>query len=51
MKVGGTYQPGEGRIKQVQGFISQKDERAAVRKQNYQDSVTWYDGITTEIFG
>jgi NADH dehydrogenase FAD-containing subunit len=49
--VGGTYEPGEGRIKQVMTAVSQKGEAPGVRKQNYAASIDWYNGITSEIFG
>lgn len=51
VKVGGTYEPGEGKIKQVTTFISQKDEPADLRKQNYKESVDWYASIVAEMFG
>jgi NADPH-dependent 2,4-dienoyl-CoA reductase/sulfur reductase-like enzyme len=49
--VGGTYEPGEGRIKQVTTAVSQKGEAPGVRKQNYAASIDWYNGVTSEIFG
>lgn len=51
IKIGGTYEPGEGKIKQVTSFVSQKGEPPEVRKQNYQESLDWYAGITAEMFG
>jgi NADPH-dependent 2,4-dienoyl-CoA reductase/sulfur reductase-like enzyme len=51
IKIGGTYEPGEGKIKQITTFVSQKGEPAEVRKQNYQESLDWYAGITADIFG
>lgn len=51
IKVGANYEPGEGKIKQGQGFVSQKNEAANLRKQNYQESVDWYNGIVADIFG
>src|SRR5262245_57875716 len=51
VKVGGTYEAGDGKIKQATTFVSQKGEPAAVRKQNYQESVDWYAGIVSDIFG
>jgi len=51
VKVGGAYEPGEGRIKQASTFVSQKDEPADIRKQNFKESVDWYNGIVAEIFG
>jgi sulfide dehydrogenase [flavocytochrome c] flavoprotein chain len=51
VKVGGTYEPGEGKIKQASTFVSQKGEAADVRKQNYQESIDWYAGIVADVFG
>ena len=33
------------------GFVSQKGEAADLRKQNYKESVDWYNGIVADIFG
>ncbi len=51
IKVGATYEPGDGKIKAGPGFVSQKGETADVRKQNYKESVDWYNGIVADIFG
>jgi len=51
VKVGGTYEPGDGKIKQVTTFISQKGEAADLRKQNYKESVDWYASIVADVFG
>lgn len=51
VKVGGSYEPGDGKIKQTSTFISQKGETAEIRKQNYQESVDWYGGIVSDVFG
>jgi len=51
VKVGGTYAPGDGKIKSTSGFVSQKNDQADVRKHNYQESVDWYAGITADMFG
>lgn len=51
IKVGASYEPGEGKIKQTTGFVSQKGEAADLRKQNYKESVDWYNGIVTDVFG
>jgi len=51
IKVGASYEPGDGKIKQAVGFISQKGEAADLRKQNYKESVDWYKGIVTDVFG
>lgn len=50
VKVGGNYEPGDGKIKQASTFISQKGEAADLRKQNYKESIDWYAGIVADIF-
>ena len=51
IKVGANYEPGEDKIKQGHGFVSQKGESAEIRKQNYKESVDWYNGIVADTFG
>jgi len=51
IKVGASYEPGDGKIKQTAGFVSQKNEHADLRKQNYKEAVDWYDGIVRDVFG
>jgi sulfide dehydrogenase [flavocytochrome c] flavoprotein chain len=51
VKVGGTYEPGDGKLKAVTTFVSQKGEPADVRKRNYQESIDWYNGIVADVFG
>jgi sulfide dehydrogenase [flavocytochrome c] flavoprotein chain len=51
VKVGGAYEPGDGKLKAGTTFVSQKGESADVRKQNYKESVDWYNGIVADIFG
>jgi sulfide dehydrogenase [flavocytochrome c] flavoprotein subunit len=51
IKVGGNFEPGDGKIKAAPGFVSQKGETADIRKQNYKESVDWYNGIVADIFG
>jgi sulfide dehydrogenase [flavocytochrome c] flavoprotein chain len=51
VKVGGAYEPGDGKLKAATTFISQKAEAADVRKQNYQESLDWYAGIVADVFG
>ena len=51
VKVGATYQATDEKIAKVDGFISQVGEDAALRKQTYEESLGWYDGITTDMFG
>jgi NADPH-dependent 2,4-dienoyl-CoA reductase/sulfur reductase-like enzyme len=51
VKVGAQYVPQDGKIVSTHSFISQTDEDPATRKANYEESVGWYKGITTDIFG
>jgi hypothetical protein len=51
VKIGGTYEPGDGKIKQVATFVSQKGEAADIRRQNYQESLDWYAAIVADAFG
>ncbi len=51
VKVGARYKPGEGKIAATEKFISQTGESAEVRKETYEESFGWYDGITADIFG
>lgn len=51
IKVGASYEPKDGAIKATTTFVSQKNEAAELRKQNYKESVDWYNGITADIFG
>jgi NADPH-dependent 2,4-dienoyl-CoA reductase/sulfur reductase-like enzyme len=51
IKVGGTYEPAEGKIKQVTSFVSAKGEPADIRSQNYRESLDWYAAIVADVFG
>jgi NADPH-dependent 2,4-dienoyl-CoA reductase/sulfur reductase-like enzyme len=51
VKVGATYEPTEEKIASTGSFISQTGEDAAVRKQTYEESLGWYAGITSDMFG
>jgi sulfide dehydrogenase [flavocytochrome c] flavoprotein subunit len=51
IKVGASYEPKDGAIKATNTFVSQKGESADIRKQNYKESVDWYNGISADIFG
>jgi NADPH-dependent 2,4-dienoyl-CoA reductase/sulfur reductase-like enzyme len=51
VKVGASYEPGDGKIKSTSGFVSQRTDTADIRKQNYKESVDWYNGIVADIFG
>ena len=51
IKVGASYEAGEDKITKIDGFISQTGESDEVRKQTYEESEGWYDGISADIFG
>ena len=51
VKIGGTYEPGDGKIKQSTTFVSQRGEAPDIRKQNYAESVDWYTAIIGDMFG
>jgi len=51
VKVGAAYKAGEEAIEVTSKFISKTGEDADLRKQTYEESVGWYDGISKDIFG
>jgi hypothetical protein len=51
VKVGASYEPTEEKIASVSSFISQVGEDAALRKQTYEESIGWYNGIVADIWG
>lgn len=51
VKVGATYEATDEKIAKVDGFISQTGEDAATRKATYEESIGWYAGITSDMFG
>ena len=51
IKVGAAYKAGAEKIEVTNKFISKTGEDAALRKQTYEESVGWYDGISKDIFG
>jgi len=50
IKVGANYAPKDGKLDPSGGFVSQKGETAEVRKQNFAESVDWYNSIVAEMF-
>jgi sulfide dehydrogenase [flavocytochrome c] flavoprotein subunit len=50
VKIGANYAPKDGKLDPSGSFVSQRGEAADVRKQNYQESIAWYDNITSEMF-
>lgn len=51
VKVGAQYSPTDEKIASTSKFISQTGEGADMRQATYEESVGWYKGITTDIFG
>lgn len=51
VKVGAQYAPSPEKIASTTSFISQTHEDPAVRQATYEESLGWYKGITTDIFG
>ena len=51
IKVGAQYATVDGEIVSTSSFISQPDESADSRRQTFEESVAWYDGITKDMFG
>lgn len=49
--VGGTYEPRDGRIAQVDSEISSLEDDDPVRQRNYADSAAWYLALTSRLFG
>lgn len=50
IKVGGRYEPKDGKIAAVETFVSRADETAQTRKQSQKDNMDWYSSITADIF-
>ncbi len=50
VKIGANYAPKDGKLDPSGSFVSQRGEAADVRKQNYQESIGWYDSITADMF-
>ena len=51
IKVGAAYEATDEKIAKTSGFVSQTGEDAATRKATYEESVGWYAGITSDMFG
>jgi NADPH-dependent 2,4-dienoyl-CoA reductase/sulfur reductase-like enzyme len=50
IKVGANYTAKDGKLAPEGSFVSQKGEDAGLRKQNYAESIGWYDGIIADMF-
>jgi len=51
IKVGASYEPTEEKIASVGSFISEVGEDEAMRQATYEESLGWYAGITSDVFG
>ena len=51
MKVGAKYEATDEKIAKTEGFISKTGEDGQLRKQTYEESIGWYEGITADMFG
>jgi len=51
VKVGANYEATDEKIAKTDGFVSKTGESAELRKQTYEESVGWYNGITADMFG
>jgi NADPH-dependent 2,4-dienoyl-CoA reductase/sulfur reductase-like enzyme len=50
IKVGGRYEPKDGRIAAVDSFISQPGESDEIRKQTQAENIAWYAAICADMF-
>jgi len=51
VKVGASYEATEEKIAKVDGFVSQTGEDAELRQATYEESIGWYEGIVSDMFG
>ncbi|SEO52489.1 NADPH-dependent 2,4-dienoyl-CoA reductase, sulfur reductase [Salinihabitans flavidus] len=51
VKVGATYEATDEKIAKVDGFISDTGEDEDLRRQTFEESLGWYAGITSDMFG
>ncbi|MEZ2406919.1 NADPH-dependent 2,4-dienoyl-CoA reductase/sulfur reductase-like enzyme [Bosea sp. OAE752] len=50
IKVGGRYEPKDGRIASTETFISQPGESDEVRRQTQAENLAWYEAICADMF-
>lgn len=50
VKVGGSYGPKDGKIASVETFVSKVGESDAQRKEQQDENIGWYAGITNDMF-
>lgn len=51
IKVGGRYEPRDGRIAATETFVSQPGESEALCKETQAENLGWYAGITAGMCG
>ena len=51
VKVGGRYEPKDGKIAAIETFVSKTGETPELRKQTSEENIGWYAGIVADIFG
>ena len=50
VKIGGRYEAKDGKIAQIDTFVSKPGETPALRKETQQENMGWYSGNTADIF-
>jgi sulfide dehydrogenase [flavocytochrome c] flavoprotein chain len=50
VQIGGRYEARDGKIMQIETFVSKPGETSALRKETQQKNMGWYSGITADIF-
>jgi NADPH-dependent 2,4-dienoyl-CoA reductase/sulfur reductase-like enzyme len=50
VKLGASFAPNNGRLELFDGFLSEPNEAAELRKQNYLESLAWYQAIISDMF-
>jgi NADPH-dependent 2,4-dienoyl-CoA reductase/sulfur reductase-like enzyme len=51
IKLGGEFEPRDGRITQVSSFLSETKEAAPIRRWNTRENNNWYASIVADMFG
>jgi sulfide dehydrogenase [flavocytochrome c] flavoprotein subunit len=47
----GTGSNGRKMLTPTDSFVSQPDDEASERRENYEESLGWYSGMTMDMFG
>lgn len=51
VKIGASYEATPEKIARVDGFVSKRREAPALRKTTYEESLSWYKSMTSDMFG